>query len=385
MTGSCGKTTVKEMTSAIFTRHYQENQLTETACSAEELVLKTGGNFNNLIGLPLSLLPVTAQHKVAIMEMGMNQFGEIERLTEIADPDIACITNVQAAHLEGLGSIKGVAQAKGELFAGMRPDTVAVVNYDDPHVRRLPKQSENIIGFSCTATGRRYNPLVRATRILDGGARGMRFTLHIGDWQDRINILAPGIHTISNCLAAAAMAYAGGVAPETISAALSEFQSTDKRMQMMTLPGGVRVLNDCYNANPASMAAALRTVGSFGHDCRRIALLGDMLELGAEAEAAHIEVGRQAAELGYDHLAVTGSFAGQMAQGACRAGMAEERVHVFADTHSMADWLYQEMIQAGIQADDWLLLKGSRGMRMENVLQEIEHRFATGINEKNFI
>ncbi len=385
MTGSCGKTTVKEITAAIFTRHYQEKQITETESFSVDRVLKTGGNFNNLIGLPLSLLPVTAQHKVAILEMGMNQFGEIERLTEIADPDIACITNVQAAHLEGLGSIKGVAKAKGELFAGMRPDTVAVVNYDDPHVRRLPKNTEKIIGFSCTSTGRRYNPVVRATRILDGGARGMRFTFHIGDWQERINIQAPGIHNVSNCLAAAAMAHAAGVGPETISAALTAFQSTDKRMEMMTLPGGVRVLNDCYNANPASMVAALRTVSSFGQDCLRIALLGDMLELGTEAEAAHTEVGRQASELGYDHLAVTGSFSGQMTQGAYGAGMAEDQVHIFSDTQSMADWLYQEMIQGRIKADDWLLLKGSRGMRMENVLQEIEHRFATGINEKELI
>ena len=385
ITGSCGKTTVKEMTAAIFSRHYQASQTTATESFAVERVLKTGGNFNNLIGLPLSLLPVTAQHKVAIMEMGMNQFGEIQRLTEIAVPDIACITNVKAAHLEGLGSIKGVAQAKGELFAGMRPDTVAVVNYDDSYVRRLSKKSKKIIGYSCTATGRHYNPVVRATRILDGGYRGMRFTLHISEWQDRMNIQAPGMHNVNNCLAAAAMAHAGGVAPETIVAALSEFRSTDKRMQMMTLPGGIRVLNDCYNANPASMAAALRTVSGFGQDCNRIALLGDMLELGAEAEKAHAEIGRQAAELGYNHLAVTGSFSSQIAQGAYQAGMTKEQVHICADTQSMADWLYQEMIQARIRADDWLLLKGSRGMRMEDVLLEIERRFATGINEKEYM
>lgn len=381
ITGSCGKTTVKEMTAAIYHRHFKAAEGTP---SSVDPVLKTGGNFNNLIGLPLSLLPVTAEHKIAIMEMGMNQFGEIERLTAIADPDIACITNVQAAHLEGLGSIAGVAQAKGELFAGMRPDTVAVVNYDDPHVRRLPKKSEKIIGFASTSAGRRYKPTVKATRIQDRGAEGMRFTLHIGDWQERINVRAPGMHNVSNCLAAAAMAHAGGVTPATIVTSLSEFQSADKRMQMMTLPGGVRVLNDCYNANPGSMSAALRTVSGFGHDCCHIALLGDMLELGAEAETAHAEIGRQAAELGYDHLAVTGNFAGQVAQGAQKAGMAEEQVHVFTDTHTMADWLYKEMIQAGVKADDWLLLKGSRGMRMEAVLQEIEHRFATGINEKEF-
>ncbi|MCW5211481.1 UDP-N-acetylmuramoyl-L-alanyl-D-glutamate--2,6-diaminopimelate ligase, partial [Desulfobulbus sp. TB] len=158
ITGSCGKTTVKEMTAAIFSRHFKtfaprsssakESEDTEDAKSTNP-VLKTKGNFNNLIGLPLSLLPLEAGHKVAIMEMGMNQFGEIEQLTTIADPDIACITNVQAAHLEGLGSIAGVAKAKGELFMGMRSDTVAVVNYDDPLVRRLPKSSEKIIGFSC--------------------------------------------------------------------------------------------------------------------------------------------------------------------------------------------------------------------------------------------
>lgn len=381
MTGSCGKTTVKEMTAAIFHRHFNVVQGINTGIDP---VLKTEGNFNNLIGLPLSLLPVNALHKVAVMEMGMNQFGEIARLTEIADPDIACITNVQAAHLEGLGSIAGVAQAKGELFAGMRPDTVAVVNYDDPYIRKLPKKSERVIGFACTPAGRRHKPDVKATRIQDLGAEGMRFTLHIRDWQKRINVRAPGMHNVSNCLAAAAMAHAGGVAPETIIAALSDFQSTDKRMQMITLPGGVRVLNDCYNANPGSMAAALRTVSGFGNDCRRIALLGDMLELGAEAEAAHTEVGRQAAELGYDQLAVIGSFAEQVAQGARLAGMAEDRVHVFTDTRTMADWLYTEMIQAEVAANDWLLLKGSRGMRMEAVLQEIENRFATGINEKEY-
>ena len=382
ITGSCGKTTVKEMTAAIFHRHFKATQGTDTGVDP---VLKTGGNFNNLIGLPLSLLPVNAFHKVAVMEMGMNQFGELAWLTEIADPDIACITNVQAAHLEGLGSIAGVAQAKGELFAGMRSDTVAVVNYDDPHMRRLPKNSEKIIGFACTPAGRRHKPAVRATRIKDLGAEGMRFTLHIGDWHERISVRAPGMHNVSNCLAAAAIAHAGEVAPEAIIASLKDFQSTDKRMEMMTLPGGVRVLNDCYNANPASMVAALRTVSGFGQDCRRIALLGDMLELGTEADAAHADIGRQAAELGYDHLAVTGSFAEQAAQGARRAGMAEDRVHVFTDTHGMADWLYQEMIQAGVAAGDWLLLKGSRGMRMEIVLQEIEQRFATGINEKEYL
>ncbi len=373
ITGSSGKTTVKEMTAAIFSVHLQDVK------TGIDPLLKTQGNFNNLIGLPLSLLPAQSGHKMAVLEMGMNRPGEIERLTEIANPDIGCITNVQAAHLEGLGSIEGVAAAKGELFAGMRRDTIAVVNYDDPLVRKLPKQSATTIGFAITASGRRTKPAVRATRIHSCGESGMRFTLHVDDWKQRILVPAPGEHNVSNCAAAAAIAHAAGVDNETIVIGLTNYTSVDKRMQFMTLPGGIQVVNDCYNANPASMAAALQTVSGFGGDCRRIALLGDMLELGEDSVDAHVELGRQVARLGYNHLAVTGDFSAHVAEGATVNGMAEQKAHVFSDTHAIADWLYNKMIQNKITRGDWLLVKGSRGMRMEAVLQEIEHRFATGI------
>jgi murE/murF fusion protein len=377
ITGSSGKTTVKEMTAAIFSR-YLENDTDKTGIDP---LLKTAGNFNNLIGLPLSLLPVQAGHKMAILEMGMNHFGEIERLTEIADPDIGCITNVQAAHLEGLGSIEGVARAKGELFAGMRPETTAVVNFDDCRVRKLARTSREVIGFAVTANGRRLKPAVRATRIVNAAEQGMRFTLHIDNWKKRITVPAPGMHNVSNCAAAAAIAHAAGIEPETIVAALADYRSVDKRMQFMSLPGGIQVLNDCYNANPASMAAALHTLSSFGTDCRRIALLGDMLELGAGAVQAHEQIGDLVAELGYDQLAVTGAFAGNIAGGARDRGMADETVFQFSDTLAVADWLYNEMVEGRIVDGDWLLVKGSRGMRMERVLQELQHRFATGIKE----
>ena len=375
ITGSSGKTTVKEMTAAIFSRHLQ------SVDTGIDPLLKTRGNFNNLIGLPLSLLPVEAGHRMAILEMGMNRPGEIERLVEIADPDIGCITNIQAAHLEGLGSIEGVARAKGELFVGMRRDTVAVVNFDNLYVRRLPRKSDKSIGFAITPGGRRCKPAVKATRIVPRGEQGMRFTLHIDGWKKRITVPAPGVHNVSNCAAAAAIAYAAGIEPETIVAALTGYRSVDKRMQFMTLPGGVQVLNDCYNANPASMAAALQTVSSFGTDCRRVALLGDMLELGHDTVRAHTEVGSQVAALGYDQLVVTGSFAGHVVRGACDKGLAEEKAHVFADTGVIADWLYSEMITGRLTEGDWILIKGSRGMRMEEVLCEIERRFATGITE----
>ncbi len=248
-------------------------------------------------------------------------------------------------------------------------------------MRRLPRVSKTVVGFAVTAAGRRFKPAVRATRIVNLGEQGMRFTLHVDGWQRRISVPAPGWHNVSNCAASAAIAHGAGIAPEIIAEALTGYQSGDKRMQFMDLPGGVHVLNDCYNANPASMAAALKTVSSFGSDCRRIALLGDMLELGDDAIAAHTEIGRQAAALGYDQLYVLGSFAEHVVRGAVAGAMAEDNVHLCTHQEEIADQLYTEMVQARITNGDWLLVKGSRGMRMEEILQKLKRRFATGIEE----
>ncbi len=373
ITGSCGKTTVKEMTAAIFALDLQEKN------PGVDPLLKTRGNFNNLIGLPLSLLPVRYGQRVAVLEMGMNQFGEIRRLTEIADPDIGCITNVQAAHLEGLGSLEGVARAKGELFAGMRPDSTAVVNLDNPQVRGLARNCEQMIGFAVTPAGRRHHPLVKATRIRSLGEQGMRFTLHIGDWRQRITVPVPGEHNVSNCAAAAAIAHGAGIDPETICTGLAGFENIDKRMQFMALPGGIRLLNDCYNANPGSMAAALETVSRFGENCRRVAVLGDMLELGSETRPAHEAVGRLTAQLGYDLLLAVGRYADLVAEGARGAGMAEDRIHCFAATADAAGWLHRAVLESRLEAGDWLLVKGSRGMRMEEIVLEMEKRIDTTI------
>ncbi len=370
ITGSSGKTTVKEMVAAIFAQNYIGPEC------APKPVLKTLGNFNNLIGLPLSLLPLTAEHRVAVLEMGMNRAGEISRLTEIADPDIACINNIQAAHLEELVDIHGVAQAKGELFAGLRPDAVRVINYDDPEVVRLVAGYQgHTIGYGVTPAGRRHKPVVRVTRISGLGAKGTRFTLHIGDWKQRLTLAVPGIHNVHNAAAAAAICTAAGVDEACIVKGLTLHQSVDKRMQFMNLPGGLRVLNDSYNANPSSMAAALETVASFGTDCRKVATLGDMLELGENAATAHREVGRLAAELGYDMLAVTGEFSSEVAAGAREGGMTKEQVVVLVDTVAVADWLYHMLISGRLSEGDWLLVKGSRGMRMENILVELRNRF----------
>jgi murE/murF fusion protein len=372
ITGSSGKTTVKEMTAGIFA---QAMLATRTGIDP---LLKTKGNFNNLVGLPLSLLPLEAGHRLAILEMGMNVPGEIARLADIADPDIGCINNVHPAHLLGLGSIEGVAAAKGELFAGMRPDAVRVVNCDDPHVRAQAKQSGGRqIGFAVTAAGRRHHPQVWATRQENLGEQGMRFTLHIGTWSARITVPVHGSHNVSNCVAAAAIAHAASIDPATIVKGLQGYTAVDKRLVVSTLPGGLRLVNDAYNANPASMAAGLRAVAAFGRDCLHVAALGDMLELGSASEALHREIGTLVAALGYDRLAVTGTQAAILAQAALDAGMQQAKVQVFPDPRAIAAWLCQMLTDGELSSGDWLLVKGSRGMRMERLIEELEQRLQT--------
>lgn len=378
ITGSSGKTSVKEMVAAIFTEAVQASGLDG------EAVLKTQGNFNNLVGLPLSLLPIKASHRLAIVEMGMNVPGEIARLAEIADPDIGCINNVHPAHLQGLGSVRGVAAAKGELFATMRPEAVRVVNMDDAHVRAAAKKfAGNQIGFAVSPSGRKFQPLIRATRPQNLAEQGMRFTLHIGDWQQRLTVPVLGAHNVSNCVAAAAIAHAAGIAPEIIVRALRSYvPSVDKRLAITALPGGLKVVNDAYNANPASMAAGLRTVAGLGEDnCRHAAALGDMLELGTASERLHADIGRLAATLGYQYLALTGPHAPIVAQAAMAAGMEEKRVCCFADPQTMAPWFSQLMRQGQLADGDWLLIKGSRGMRMERLLTALDQEWTPDEND----
>jgi murE/murF fusion protein len=371
ITGSSGKTTVKEMVAAIFAEALRGTR------TGIDPVLKTQGNFNNLVGLPLSLLPLAAGHRLAVVEMGMNVPGEIARLAAIADPDVGCINNVHPAHLQGLGSIAGVAAAKGELFAGMRPDAVRVVNCDDPHVRvQAKKFAGEQIGFAVTPSGRAHGPQVRVTRQENLGERGMRFTLQIEGWRARITVPVYGAHNVSNCAAAAAIAHAAGIGPEIIAQGLQQYTpSVDKRLAITALPNGLKVVNDAYNANPASMAAGLRTVAAFGRKgCRHVAALGDMLELGLPSGELHQGIGSLVAKLGYDRLALTGTQASFVAQAALAGGMQADQVRIFPEPRAMADWLCQMLACGDVSAGDWLLIKGSRGMRMEQLLDELEQR-----------
>ncbi len=365
ITGSSGKTTVKEMCAAIFSRQWPE--LYDTA---SKRVLKTEGNFNNLIGLPLSLLPVSAKHKAVILEMGMNRPGEIARLTEIADPDIACILNVHGAHLQGLGNIEGVAKAKGELFQGCGKGTVLVVNSDDFRVVNLAEKCEQKKIFFGLSTDDSTARDVYATALKTGGLEEVTFTLHVKDQEAHVVLQVVGAHNISNALAAAAIAHAADIDIALIARGLSAFVPTDRRMQVLDGLAGSRVINDTYNANPESMKAGLTTLCELGSGSH-IAVLGDMLELGPDSDALHRKIGTHAADSGVEYLGLVGDFAASTASGAIEQGLAQDCVRVFAEKDECFSWL-QELVAAGnIQAGSYILVKGSRGMHLEDVVEQL--------------
>lgn len=358
ITGSSGKTTVKEMTAGIL-----------TLCGK---TLKTAGNFNNLVGLPLSLLPVNYHHRFAVLEMGMNCPGEIARLTEIANPDVACINNIQPAHLAGLGDIAGVARAKGELFAGCREGSTLVVNAEDPWVRKLVRHLAN----PQVSFGFRPGVTVRGTRITaakgPSGAQGIAFTLEVAGQHARVRLGTVGRHNVLNALAASAMAYATGAGMTEIVAGLQAFTPGENRFGIRALSCGLRVINDSYNANPSSMAAALATVAMIRKGCRTVAVLGDMLELGPSSRELHAQLGAHVPAQGFDFLFSIGEHAGAMALAAQQAGMAASAARQFTSKEEIAATIKELLTTGRLANGDLVLVKGSRGMRMEQVIAALE-------------
>jgi len=349
ITGSCGKTTTKEMTAAVLSRAFR--------------VLRNPLNLNNLIGLPLTLLDLEGNHEAAVVEMGMNRFGEILRLTQVSRPTVGVLTNVHAAHTEGVGDISGVARAKAELIQALNHRGLLVYNADDPWlappVRDFPGRT---LGFGLRAAAD-----LRATERALNGSRGQSARL---TWEGRswpLTLAAPGLHMLYNALAAAAVGLALKLSPEETAAALAAFRPVARRSQVATLPSGVHLLNDCYNANPGSMAMALQTLMELRHQGRAAAALGDMLELGNGAAREHRELGRRAAASGLDFLVIYGNYKMEVAAGAREAGLAPERVHPVA-SHREGALFLQKFLQPG----DWLLVKGSRGMHMEGVIAALE-------------
>lgn len=368
ITGSSGKTTVKEMCASIFSEQWPE-----VSDAAPERVLKTEGNFNNLIGLPLSLLPISPKHQAVILEMGMNRPGEIARLTEIADPDIACILNVHGAHLQGLGTIEGVAKAKGELFKGCGKETVLVVNNDDSRVTELAEPCEQEKIFFGLAGNGSAVPDVYATELETGHGEEITFLLHVKDQVAQVILQVPGSHNISNALAAAAIAHCAGIGITCIARGLSAFMPTDRRMQLLQGPAGSRIINDTYNANPESMKAGISTLCDLGEGVH-IAVLGDMLELGPESSELHKEIGAHAADSGVDHLCLVGNFAASTASGAVGQGMDASSVRIFETKDDCFNWLNDLLAGEAIPSGTYILVKGSRGMHLEDLAQRLSEK-----------
>jgi UDP-N-acetylmuramoyl-tripeptide--D-alanyl-D-alanine ligase len=346
LTGSNGKTTTKEMIAACLETTFP--------------ILKTKGNLNNLIGLPLTLLTLTEKERVVVLEMGMNVPGEIRRLTEIAEPDVGLITNIQKVHLEGMESLERLKEEKGELFRKMRRDGTILVNQDDPRVVEL---ASDYPGQKITF-GIEHPAEVMAKEIRLGGAEGTFFTLILEGEAMEIHLRLLGRHFIPNALSAIAVACLFGVEVKQVKEALENFQSIPMRMEIVPLKGGKTLINDAYNANPHSMGLALETLVEAKGEGRAIAVLGDMLELGNFTKEAHEQLGEKVSELSIDFLLALGEEAPIVVESAIRHGFPLERVRV-VESHSEAISILKQMIQNG----DWILVKGSRRMAMEKIVE----------------
>jgi UDP-N-acetylmuramoyl-tripeptide--D-alanyl-D-alanine ligase len=348
LTGSNGKTTTKEMIAACLETTFP--------------LLKTKGNLNNLIGLPLTLLTLTEKERVVILEMGMNVPGEIRRLTEIAEPDVGLITNIQTVHLEGMGSLERLKEEKGELFRRMRGDGTILVNQDDPRVMEL---ASGYRGQKITF-GIEHPAEVMAKEIRLRGEEGTSFTLILEGEAMEIHLRLLGRHFVANALSAVAAACLFGVEMKQVKEALEHFQPFPMRMEVVPLKGGMTLINDAYNANPNSMELALETLMEVKGKGRAIAVLGDMLELGEFAKEAHQQLGQKVGELSIDFLLTLGEEAPVVVESAIRHGSPPERTKVVG-SHSEAVSILREMAQNG----DWILVKGSRGMAMEKIVKSL--------------
>ena len=355
LTGSNGKTTTKEMISACLETTFP--------------ILKTKENLNNLIGLPLTLLNLTEKERVVILEMGMSVAGEIRRLTEIAEPDVGLITNIQKVHLEGMGSLERVKEEKGELFRRMRRDGTILVNQNDPYVIDLASEfSGQKITF-----GVEKSADVMAKEIRLRGAEGTSFNLILEGEEMEVNLPLLGRHFVPNALSAIAVASLFGIEVEKVKEVLERFQPFPMRMEVIHLKGGKTLINDTYNANPRSMELALETLAEMKGKGRgrAIAVLGDMLELGDFTEEAHQQLAEKIKELSIDFLLAMGEKAPLVVESAIRHGFEPKRTRV-VESHSEAISILKEVVQEG----DWILVKGSRRMTMEKIVEGLIERRA---------
>ena len=350
ITGSIGKTTVKELTAAVLATRGE--------------VLKPASSFNNQWGLPLTLLRLGPDHRAAVVELGTNQAGEIATLSAIAQPTVGVVTMVAAVHTEFLGSIEGVREEKAALVRALSPSGIAVLNADDARVASMARETKGrVITF-----GRAAAAAVRIVGDATDAEDGVAFTLEVGGRRQPVSLAFAGRHNVANALAAAAVGVALDVPLEDIARGLAAARPVGGR-GVWKRAGEVTILDDTYNASPASVRAALDTLAARRAGHRAVVVLGDMLELGASTDEDHREVGRMVAALPADELVGFGRASALAVEAARAAGLAEaHHTPTFEDT--VAHLLKR------LAPGDVVLVKGSRGMRMERVVDALVARLA---------
>jgi UDP-N-acetylmuramoyl-tripeptide--D-alanyl-D-alanine ligase len=341
ITGSNGKTSTKDFTAAVLARRFQ--------------VTKTQGNFNNHVGLPRTILEAGSRDKVAVWEIGMNHPGEVAALAKVAAPDVGIITNIGVAHIEFMGSRERIAEEKGALAEAVGAEGTVILNADDPFTKGIAARTRGKVIFAGTTGG-----TIRASEINQGGS-ATDFTILEGAHRCRAQLPVPGLHMVQNALLAVAAGRLFGLSLEECAVGLVAAPLTKARLQVKEIRG-VQFLDDSYNANPDSMRAALQTLVELDADGQRIAVLGEMRELGDESERAHREVGETAAALKVDHLIAVGNVAATIAEAAKRAGL--ENSSIVTSTAEAA-----ELLAALAAPGDLVLIKGSRLARTEQVIE----------------
>lgn len=341
ITGSNGKTTVKEMLAGILRAH----------AGAADSVLATEGNLNNDIGLPLTLLRLREHHRFAVIEMGMNHRGEISYLTRLAAPSVALITNAQRAHVGLLGSVEGVARAKGEIFEGLGATGVAIINADDP----MAYLWRELLGARKRMEFATAQPADITARFkLAGFGSDLRISTPVGEFSVRLQV--PGLHNVRNALAACAAASALAIPTAIIATGLGAFAGVKGRMQRKAGFGGAQIIDDTYNANPDSAVAAIDVLRAVAGE--KILVLGDMGELGSEAAALHMDIGAHAKRAGIDALFALGEMS------VCATVKFGDGAQHFTDVDTLVKVLKPRLSKATT-----VLVKGSRFMRMERVVE----------------
>jgi UDP-N-acetylmuramoyl-tripeptide--D-alanyl-D-alanine ligase len=350
ITGSSGKTTTKEFSSTLLSSSYQ--------------VLKSEGNFNNQLGLPLSLLRLNNSHQVAVLEMAMNHKGEIKTLTQIAPPDVAVITNINPVHLEFFKSIDDISLAKREILEGLKEGGTAILNGDDPLVQKIApywKGEKIFFGLSPKCD-------VRARDIQKQDLEGIRFKLLYGKKQKEILFPFFLESHLKDFLAASAIAYFFSLPLDIILDKVKSLKPLPRRGVLLSLKGNIKLLDESYNSNPVALEEILKGLSGFPAK-RKVAVLGDMLELGEKEIAYHVQAGKQVVQWGWDTLVTVGPLSRHMDEAALASGMKKDQIYSCRDSTEAAD-VIRDIVQDG----DFILVKGSRGIQTEIIVEKLKSR-----------